>query len=97
MTVNFQNIRPKTEYFNELKSMNIPVFYKIISTMCNQQPYVVCTTNQFLDYCNDWVSKNSFSMKYSNSIIGKEVREFHRKYYDHVKREAYRSGEKKVG
>lgn len=76
--------------------MNIPIFYKMLSAMCHEPSFVICSASQLLNHCNEWLTPQNYTRKFTTSLIAKEIREFQHKYYEAVKREAFKNDETQV-
>lgn len=76
--------------------MNIPIFYKMLSAMCYEPSFVICSASQLLNHCNEWLTPQNYTRKFTTSLIAKEIREFQHKYYEAVKREAFKNDETQV-
>ena len=82
---NFTNNRPITNFYNNMKEINLPIIIKFIENIIDKntnEEIIKFTASELFSFFNDFIKNNNFKIKYTSTNFGLDI-----KNYEGIKKE----------
>jgi len=76
---NFTNNRPITNFYNNMKEINLPIIVKFIENIIDKntnEEIIKFTASELFSFVNDFIKNNNFKIEYTSTKFGLDIKNY---------------------